>query len=638
MQSTPAALGHFLQYKYWQDAHTLLENQLSQIGRNKHFNQLGIFYCLDIKSNFPNIVNDMKQYEYFTQKIQTNLFYLLEKEFSIFPYEVPKGWIQVRQYRFMTYPLRILYYAIGLYILDVTSKYVSDRRKEYTQVQSFYGGDIEYRNGQLEAQHKRIYYRNYYSRFRNAVIAASKPKEGKFVLRLDIQNYYDSLSIRHLVEQILSKVQEKVRKEKQFDETTCQLICDFFWHIMKGNNGIPQMDGDIISNYLGHLYLFFHDIELLEILEEEKKSGRIGDYQILRYVDDTYIIFEPRGNSYDVDSLTYKIGDLLAGKTSLRYGDKNKPFNLKKPDDYEEFEQSLKKVSHATEVADPNDRPEVAATNLLKALREYQKRDEAVVETYSRRRNKNITDEGLSSVNRKDVLAILRRPDMQQEILNILHDFDFERVFLSPENLIILIINLDDGLKNNFRNWLLNREINSTRYAHLVLVYTAKTRDSSYDWDVFLLLEKYEKLRPLVEHIKKPDLYTDQGYYSLTSLQIKKICRFHNVIEQARLRMEDEIRGDWNNSVLHLLNELHAACKYIINSDEINNQSVRTLLEVNGLHIDVRETIDDLHSARNHNPSAHAEQDTMDKDRYERFKKAVGECLRIIIPESTDAP
>ena len=112
-KSDRTQLGYFVNFDLWQDALDLLNFQIKQKTKNRHFNTLSMFYYekLDI-----DCINHSTQ-DYFNIKISSNLFYGLKKEFSVLSYVIPKPGLGLRDYKFFTYPMRAVYYSIGLYLL-----------------------------------------------------------------------------------------------------------------------------------------------------------------------------------------------------------------------------------------------------------------------------------------------------------------------------------------------------------------------------------------------------------------------------------------------------------------------------------------------------------------------------------------
>ena len=115
-------LGYFLDYhRHWLQALDLLKYQLERKKKNRHFNTLEMFYYEKLKQSFGELENE----EYFKTRIANNLFYGL-KEFAVVPYTRPKSNLGLRRYNFMTCPMRVLYYAVGLYLLKLSEEYLKD--------------------------------------------------------------------------------------------------------------------------------------------------------------------------------------------------------------------------------------------------------------------------------------------------------------------------------------------------------------------------------------------------------------------------------------------------------------------------------------------------------------------------------
>jgi len=157
-------LGYFIDFNLWQDALKLLRFQIKQKRSNRHFNTLSMFYyekldttCLDFE---PQI--------YFDTKIASSLFYGLTKEFSVFSYVIPKPGLGLRDYRFFTYPMRVVYYAVGLYLLKLSQELRAEIQK-VTRIEAFYGGDLKYKQDELEVTAKNIYHRSFHEQFKQRI-------------------------------------------------------------------------------------------------------------------------------------------------------------------------------------------------------------------------------------------------------------------------------------------------------------------------------------------------------------------------------------------------------------------------------------------------------------------------------------
>ena len=128
-------LGHFIDSKLWQDALDLLRFQIKQKRSNRHSNTLSMFYYEKVDAD---CLDDETQ-TYFKTKISSNLFYGLKKEFAVFSYVIPKPGLGLRDYKFFTYPMRVIYYTVGLYLLKLSQEFLNETHKKVKTIEAFYG-------------------------------------------------------------------------------------------------------------------------------------------------------------------------------------------------------------------------------------------------------------------------------------------------------------------------------------------------------------------------------------------------------------------------------------------------------------------------------------------------------------------
>ena len=100
-----SSLGYFLDFELWQNAIRLLNFQIAQKQKNRHYNTLSMFYY----ERLGPAVNALSTEDYFNDKVASNLFYGLGREFVVFPYNIPKPGLALRSYKFFSYPLRAVY-------------------------------------------------------------------------------------------------------------------------------------------------------------------------------------------------------------------------------------------------------------------------------------------------------------------------------------------------------------------------------------------------------------------------------------------------------------------------------------------------------------------------------------------------
>ena len=96
---------HFLTYELWREALKLLNFQIDAQKENRYFKTVSMIYY----KSLDGYINRLESEEYFKEKISNNLFYGMEDEFAIYSYIIPKSGLGVRNYKFFTYPMRVLY-------------------------------------------------------------------------------------------------------------------------------------------------------------------------------------------------------------------------------------------------------------------------------------------------------------------------------------------------------------------------------------------------------------------------------------------------------------------------------------------------------------------------------------------------
>ena len=209
-------LGYFLDYKHhWVEALRLLKFQLETKGENKHFNTLEMFYYEKLEEFFGILENE----DYFKTRIANNLFYGL-KEFAAVPYTIPKSNLGLRRYNFMTCPMRVLYYAVGLYLLELSEEYLKDY-KSHEHIHTNYGGNLHLEAGKLNRRLDNIYYQSHYKKFRKKLRQEIKGNpQRKVVIYLDIENYFDELNIPKLLNLLERRVKPSIQREMHYDEKT----------------------------------------------------------------------------------------------------------------------------------------------------------------------------------------------------------------------------------------------------------------------------------------------------------------------------------------------------------------------------------------------------------------------------------
>ena len=295
----------------------------------------------------------MQNVNFFNKRVASNLLYGLEDEFAIYSYPKPKSNLGLRKYSFFTYPMRLTYYSVGLYILKLTQEFVIGYYKQNNRIHSYYGGNLKFNENenQLTLSYNSVWYRPHYIKFRNTVRNAVDSKLGtEVVIHIDIQNYFEEISIPKLLNFVRQYIKPSIQQDMRFDTVSSGQITEFFNFISGGRDGIPQMDNDVVSSYIGFLYLIFADM----LIDQELTKAEYGleEHSIIRYMDDMYIVltFPVTSNrpmrEICISAIASRIADCLYLSLGLRLNSKTKLFWLYKPEDAEELLRNLKKGNY----------------------------------------------------------------------------------------------------------------------------------------------------------------------------------------------------------------------------------------------------------------------------------------------------
>ena len=630
-------LGYFLNYdRHWVEALKLLKFQLETKKENRHFNTLEMFYYEKLEEYFEKLEGE----EYFNTRIVNNLFYGL-KEFAVVPYTIPKSNLGLRRYNFMTCPMRVLYYAVGLYLLELSQEYLKDY-KSNDHIHANYGGNLCFEGDQLNLKLDSVFYKNHYTEFRERLRRKIRSNtERKAVIYFDIENYFDELSIPKLLDLLEKRVKPSIQKRMRYDATAQAQLISFFNFVVGGTSGILQSDNNVISDFIGYLFLVFGDLFLDD--ELRKNNDSVENYAIIRYVDDIHIsiTFRKQDNNLRdrfLNSLTPRISDCFYENLGLRLNPKTKLFDIEKEDDRNELESNLKKVSQGIEIADEENK-ESSDKKVDNIFGELDNLKGSSIDPHFQR-HRDLDKEILKEIYDESVQRKLKKPNNKDRLKRIFMGsggFDFELVNAYPLPIIILILVRDD-IRKKFEEFLLSKEDLTSGDIYLILTYLCQIKFNQTE--LLDLLKRSTQMKEIMEIFEDGLLPTLIGYYDLRAEQILTIAE-PNVTEQIRLRVLCELKGEYSVALNHLLNEIHAICGIL--DEEAKNEKryeanqVATFLRKqrvpHGTHAQIRNLFD----RRNKSPVSHADPIAwaVTKNEYMNYRHHVGNCLKHLLGGSS---
>ena len=612
-------LKHFITFELWQQALRLLDFQIKSQEKNMHYKTLNMIYF----KNLGDSVKNLNEQDYYNNKISNDAFYCLSKEFSYLPYILPKDGLGLRKYKFFSYPLRALYYTIGLYLLKLSQEFITNYVKKSENIKSFYGCNISFKEDELLITSQNIYFKKHYKRFRNLLRKEiSGDTDRKIIIRIDIQNYFDEISIPILLKKLSKYIKATVKEKFKFDPDTQKQIISFFRLLSKDGAGIPQGDNDIISNFIGYLYLTFGDLYIEQEIFKDKDI--VESYKIIRYLDDIYISIKFKNNVIHnsqqeyTESLGSRIADILYFKLNSRLNPKTRFFWLDNQEQKDELINSLKKISPEYHISD-DENEEEPSNKIENIFDELEKLKVSPVEPRTFRHE--LQDEILKEIFDKSVQQMLKIESNSLKIKDIFEDFNFNLVKENPLPIILIILN-NDIIIGKFRDFLKNKKYITTRDVNIILKYLCQ-KDFKDD-EILSKLEEYKPFENIIQMVKSNKIPLESpGYYNLDYEKTSKIFHMPYVIEQVRFRILSEQNKSY--SICYSLDDNTDHQKY-------DAESVLNFLRSKNVPHEICILIRNLFDRTNSNQISHPGCDesitwTVPSHEYFSFRTNVGECL-----------
>lgn len=630
-----SCMGRFISVDIWQEAIRLLEFQISQKQNNRRYHTISMFYY----EKLGKLRERAKDPEYYRVKIASNLFYGLEDEFRALPYIVPKPGLDFRGYMFLSYPMRLVYYSVGIYLIKLTQEFVDNYALRNDCFRSFYGGHLRFDNDGLVVNKVNTQYYSFYKSFRKVVRGAVRTGyKNKIIMRLDIARYFDEVVVSKLMDLIAKSVKDSMQAKLHFDDVTRCEIVSFLKFLMGGKDGIPQSDNCIVSDFIGYLYLVFGDMAVDEVVRNERSI--VESHMIVRYVDDFYISLDfcegasQQERELAVERIVSKVADRFYLELGLRFNKKSEMFWLNQDEDRERILKDIKKASPEYYVKDEEDdeSPQNKLNNILDELLKL--KSSPLPPSLSR--NEGVQSEIFKDVFDLRVQQLMNQSDYKRRINEMFVSFNFDLVKVQPIE-IMVIVQSDDGAFAAFKKFLMEKKDLTARDANLLLIYLCQCGFA--DSEVLDKICEYSPMMALIGAYKRASIKVDRpGYYSLTDDKCEKIAGMPHVVEQVRKRIVSERDGDYAVALNHLLNEVHGICR---DQDEPNskdydvNKTVK-YCEKKGVPVETCMSIRNLFDLRNNNGISHPGNQqqvlvAVSKTKYYQYKDQVGKGLDYIL-------
>lgn len=605
MTSTPHTLGNFLDARLWREAHKLLNYQLQQHGRNHGFDTPSMFYYTRLSQVDRDVIGTAS---YFESLVASNVFYGLTSEFAARPYLVPKTAAVHRRYVFLTYPMRVLYYAVGLYLIKVSAEFLAHLHSSRPHLSSFYGGRLRFERDQVITSPKAILYYDHYRRFKSRLRkSAAINVENRVVIRLDVANFYDSVSIQRLLALLQRSIKASVQSAHGFDERPCEEILSFFRFAVGRDVGIPMFDNDVVSSAIGDLYLKFGDLACDDALRSH--SGRLTAHEIVRYADDSFLILD-FATSVGADERIETVYDVVAriaddyqSILGLSLNKKCEAYWLVNADDRKRLLSGLKRVSPNYYVNDDDaESPQNKVHCILDALDAVAISANEVLEFPT-----DVTNDVLREVFDSSVRQLLSMPIMTERLERVFARFNFNAVSRSAREITILLC-MTERAKSRYRDFLLRRPCVTYRDANLILTFLCQTGFT--DVQLQDVLSTHREMSELIKMFgDAAACFEYPGYFNTSRAACGRLAGMPHVVEQIKLRRLSEGSGSYAVALNHLLNEVHALARDVdpaaASGKEYKAEEAAAFCYSCGMPNETSIAFRNLFDLRNQNPVSH---------------------------------
>ncbi len=346
----------WLEYQDWLNAISLMDYQFTRKNDekhpNRHFNTPSLYI---IESEWETVKESLKEENYFQSFIKTGYILSNEKKAYSTLYPGKKSFGKYRNSSFLSLHLRLFYYVVGLHLCR--SLPLPLQTIHFT---SLYGGNLTFdEKGKLNLKPESVYYKNHYRSFFDSCIklveatqaseveinkSLPEVKQGyaRCVIKLDLENFYDQISLTELCGFL---DQEHTHKQFGFSE--------FLNLVTHAKQGLPQTCNDIVASRLSCFYL-----HRLDNLLDEYLSGKFqNNYYVLRYCDDLHIFIDyQEEDTLGAEQIAYdtlsKCKNILYSNYQLKMNSKTVYYDLTKESERKEYICTLKNLSQINDIVE----------------------------------------------------------------------------------------------------------------------------------------------------------------------------------------------------------------------------------------------------------------------------------------------
>lgn len=570
-------LGSFSTYSLWQEAIQLIDRTVLLKDSNFHFNTFIINYYDNLTQEYKEKIASEK---FYNSRIKTSLFYNYKEDFFILNHLKTKSSYGIRECKFLSYPMLAIHNLIGIYLFRLVDNFLQEYINKNNNIFSYFGGNFKIQENKFFYSNYNLYYYNYYKKFIEKLHKELKSKNisKKIFFKLDIENYYNNISIANLLEQIDLHTKSSIKLEHNFNQTTKDTIFNFFKYIMSDKEGIPPIEQSTLNNFLGYLYLCFAELEIYDNLKAKYKDI-FKNIKLFRYVDDIYISLEFIDDNYSsikriplILDILNSIKELLYSNFNLKINNKSKWFDLSNTMQLEELKKEVKDTSlnqggfSENELSIPD--KYIKIIQIIKEIKKSMNNSE-LFKTISERCDFQL----LNEVYDKDFQNYLNKKENKLEIIELLKNINLNLINFNPKAFIALLYQNKNGQKENItglKNEILSLKELSLHHVEIILEILSQENYQNSK-DLLIQISKNVLFEELI-NIYKRDFNKKDTQKMYSDLNI---YNNYTLISQVIMRKTAIQKKNYALALNHLVNEFQLFCFYI---DKNNNKNYKDYL------------------------------------------------------------
>lgn len=617
----------------------LIEFQVSQINKNRHYNKLSTF---SYKNKSQESRAALQDTDYFKSRVANNLFYGLEKEFRSISYLLPKTGGSRRNTRYISYPLLAVHNAIGIYLLELTKFFREHSREKY----SWYGADLDrfFASTKPYKRAQALFYMPFYKRYQTTLHAQQRISghEHRAAIYFDIKDFFDELPVSILLELIDSYIGNDIKARYRFDRDSRYEIERFYLY-MRNGNGIPQHELNTVSSFISNLYLQFANMKMKDIVSGY--GNLIAENKIIQYIDDTWLFldFAPWVNQKHRDQIVTEIFERIVDELldiyQLRLSSKTKVFYLNTHEDRTAMAGQITMTSLEYGSFDEKGESTSTPIELFHSICR-------AIERLSKRRSSQAAmsfleheTEVLNHIYKKGVAELLNQNIYLSALEKAFVGFDFALVKSAPLSLTILIRKVE-AIWSRFRQHLLEKQYYSSHDIIIAIHFLGQV--DFEDSEVLHKICQNPFGKVLVEDFQLTAIPSQNpGYFDISDALALIIQDEHDIIRQIERRVLAEKRRDFSVAMNHLVNELEAVCFAFdpnkpSSVKKYNQDNVRSFVQGCGALTSDLNMLPTIYSGRHSNAVSHPGsiqepiQTVLESD-YSRHKSVIGRFIAKVL-------